>query len=255
MRAILNSLVIAFSMYSKIPMPRCDWNEKNMRYVMCFFPLVGVIVGGLFWGWMQLSEFLPLHSVAVWIVAILIPVAVTGGIHIDGLLDTTDALSSYQSRDSRLEILKDPRAGAFAILGGIVYFLLYLAVYSELAMQYVPLLAVSFVLSRALSGLAVVVFPKAKNTGLAAAFSDAAQKKTVRNTMFVYIAVCIVALCWISPLYALVSLGVTGILYVYYYRMAVDKFGGITGDLAGWFLQLEELLFAMAVIVTGLFLK
>ena len=38
-------MVIAFSMYSKIPMPRVDWNEKNMKYAMCFFPLVGATEG------------------------------------------------------------------------------------------------------------------------------------------------------------------------------------------------------------------
>ena len=42
---LLNAMIIAIAMYSKIPMPRVDWNEKNMRYAMCFFPLVGVIIG------------------------------------------------------------------------------------------------------------------------------------------------------------------------------------------------------------------
>ena len=37
---LLKSCAIAFSMYSKIPMPRVDWNEKNMKYAMCFFPVV-----------------------------------------------------------------------------------------------------------------------------------------------------------------------------------------------------------------------
>ena len=44
---LLNAMIIAIAMYSKIPMPQVDWNEKNMRYAMCFFPLVGVIIGVL----------------------------------------------------------------------------------------------------------------------------------------------------------------------------------------------------------------
>ena len=36
---------IAFSMYSKIPMPKTDWNKQNMKYAMCFFPLVGSTIG------------------------------------------------------------------------------------------------------------------------------------------------------------------------------------------------------------------
>ena len=44
---IIKSICVAFSMYSKIPMPRVEWNEKNMKYAMCFFPLVGAVIGGL----------------------------------------------------------------------------------------------------------------------------------------------------------------------------------------------------------------
>ena len=40
-----SSFKIAFSMYSKIPMPKTDWNKKNMKYAMCFFPMVGAAIG------------------------------------------------------------------------------------------------------------------------------------------------------------------------------------------------------------------
>ena len=54
--------------------------------------------------------------VFITIVLLLIPVLVSGGIHLDGLLDTSDALNSYQPREKKLEILKDSNAGAFAII-------------------------------------------------------------------------------------------------------------------------------------------
>ena len=41
----MRSLIIAFSMYSRIPMPRCEWDERGMKYSMCFFPLVGAVLG------------------------------------------------------------------------------------------------------------------------------------------------------------------------------------------------------------------
>ena len=41
----LYSCIIAISMYSKIPMPNVEWTEERMRYVMCFFPLVGIVQG------------------------------------------------------------------------------------------------------------------------------------------------------------------------------------------------------------------
>ena len=42
---LLGSMVIAFSMYSRIPMPRVEWTKERMKYAMCFFPLVGVVQG------------------------------------------------------------------------------------------------------------------------------------------------------------------------------------------------------------------
>ena len=50
MKALWNSFVVAFAMFSKIPMPRADWSRDNMKYMMCFFPFVGTAVGILFAG-------------------------------------------------------------------------------------------------------------------------------------------------------------------------------------------------------------
>ena len=47
MKKLWNSFKIAFAMYSKIPMPQSEWTEENMAYAMCFFPVVGVIIGAL----------------------------------------------------------------------------------------------------------------------------------------------------------------------------------------------------------------
>ena len=48
MKKMWNSFKIAFSMYSKIPMPQSDWTEENMSLAMCFFPWVGDLLHGLF---------------------------------------------------------------------------------------------------------------------------------------------------------------------------------------------------------------
>ena len=101
---------------------------------------------------------------------VLIPVWVTGGIHLDGYLDTQDALHSYQSRERKLEILKDPHTGAFAVIAGICYFVLDLGIYSGLTAESVRVIAAGFVLSRALSGLSVVCFPQARKKGNGSGF-------------------------------------------------------------------------------------
>ena len=40
---ILKSIIIAFSMYSKIPMPQFEWKEEDMKHVLCFFPWIGIV--------------------------------------------------------------------------------------------------------------------------------------------------------------------------------------------------------------------
>ena len=50
MKGVFNGLLIALSMYSKIPVPQAEWNERNMRYALCFFPLVGAVIGGIGYG-------------------------------------------------------------------------------------------------------------------------------------------------------------------------------------------------------------
>ena len=44
-KRIWNSFKIAFSMYSRIPMPRSEWTDENKSYAMCFFPWIGAVIG------------------------------------------------------------------------------------------------------------------------------------------------------------------------------------------------------------------
>lgn len=254
MKGLWNSFKIAFSMYSKIPMPYSDWKKENMRYSMCFFPFVGAVIGLLVWLWSKALSFLPFEHQLDTAVYILLPMLVTGGIHFDGFLDTQDALNSHQTKERKLEILKDPHTGAFAIISGILYFILAFGIWSEVDGKAVGILSVGFILSRAFSGLSVVTFPMAKNSGLAATFSESAPKKRVRITMIVYILLCAGVMLWIEPYLAIAAIAAAGLVFAYYRWMSMREFGGITGDLAGYFLQVCELGMAIAVIVTECFL-
>ena len=130
----IHSLGIAFSMYSKIPVPKVRWTNEAMQYTFCFFPLVGVAEGALLWGMGMvlygLRDRNRLPAIFVAIVLTILPLLVTGGIHMDGFLDTTDARRSYQEPEKKLAILKDPHTGAFALIGLGVYLLWSVAVWS-----------------------------------------------------------------------------------------------------------------------------
>lgn len=241
-------LIIAFAMYSKIPMPRVDWNSKNMKYAMCFFPVIGMVTGACVTGAWYLMNYLNMGVIFRATVMVLIPVAVTGGIHMDGFMDTTDAISSHAERERKLEILKDSHTGAFAILGCVVYFLMAVAVWTEITEKSLVIACLGFVISRALSGFAVVTFRSARKSGLLYTFADGAHRVVVRGTLIIFTLAVAVVMVMVNTV-----LGITGIMaallvFIFYRAYSYKVFGGITGDLAGWFLQLCELAVPMALV-------
>lgn len=246
-----NSFKIAFSMYSKIPMPKTDWNKENMKYALCFFPLVGLAIGIIFYLWSLLAKFLALGNIFTTAIYTIIPILITGGIHMDGFVDSMDAINSYQSIERKLEILKDSHIGAFALITSITYFIAYFGVLSEIKGEEIIIVSLGFILSRALSGLSIVTFPLAKKSGLAANFSDSAQKKKVKITMIIYIIIISLIMLYINLFLGIASIISSLIVFFYYKLMAKKKFGGITGDIAGYFLQLCELFIALALVLVG----
>ena len=90
---MFKALIIAFSTYSKLPMPQVEWSQQNMRYAVCFFPMVGVAAGGLLLGWCWLCQLLALTPALRAAGGVVIPLLVSGGIHMDGWCDTADALA------------------------------------------------------------------------------------------------------------------------------------------------------------------
>ena len=59
---VIRSLLIAFSTYSRIPVPQVEWTEENRKYSMCFFPLIGAVIGLLVWGWLWVCAALHFGS-------------------------------------------------------------------------------------------------------------------------------------------------------------------------------------------------
>ncbi len=250
---ILGSLVIAFSMYSRIPMPRMEWTRERMEYALCFFPLVGLVMGVLLClvfpavEWLSGGAPLPRG-----VCGTALPLLLTGGIHMDGFLDVSDARSSFGDARKKLEILKDPHIGAFAVIRCGMYLLLYLGIFSMIDRSMLPAVGAVYVSERALSGWSVVSFPKAKKEGLAASFADGAKKRAVELCTAVYLlwSLCVF---WrtMGLLAACAGAAAAAALFVWYKRMAVREFGGVTGDLAGYFLQTAELALVAVVAVCG----
>lgn len=242
---------VALAMYSAVPVPQIKWNERNMRYALCAFPLVGLICAASWLLWLWICSLLALPDVLRGAIMCVLPVIITGGIHLDGYADTCDALASHASPERKQEILKDSHCGAFAIIWLCTWFIAYFA----LCMALIPeteaavCAGLGFVLSRALSGLAVSILSPAKSSGLVYTFSAAADKKRVRfvlSTLVLIIAVSVIA---VSPLYGAAMLLAAALAFALLVKTAENQFGGLSGDLAGWFLQRAELWMLAAIVI------
>lgn len=240
-RDFFKGFAVAFSMYSRIPMPRLEWNEGSMRWALCWFPVVGAVVaageGGLFLLFRRLSLSPAFFAAA----AVLLPVAVTGGIHLDGFCDTCDALAAHAGRETRLRILDDPHVGAFGVVYTCCALLLQFGAWCELCAKpaFLPPALAAPMLARALGGLAVLRFPKAKGSGLAAAFAHTDSRGPVTAALALFAAAAALLPAAGTP-WALIGPAAAGAGYALFYRMAGRLFGGVTGDLAGFFIILCE---------------
>lgn len=248
---LLESFVIGISMYSKIPMWRVDWNEKNMKYALCFFPVVGVVIGCVIFLVGNLLLHIGCNVLCFAGIMTLLPILISGGIHMDGFMDTMDARSSYGDRERKLEILKDSHAGAFAILGLGCYLVFSLAVWSEVTKEQLPVIAAGFVLSRAMSGFSVVNFRAARSSGLGKTFQDGAQKIRVSIVMILWFLLAGAGMVVVGGILGCAAIVAALLVFWYYHHVAMKEFGGMTGDLAGYFLELCELMMVAAVVLAG----
>lgn len=250
---MLRSMLSAFLMYSRIPVPQVEWKEENRRYSLGFFPAVGAVIGGALLLWRYIADRLGSGELLFGAAAVLIPVAVTGGIHLDGFCDVTDARASCADKAKRLEILSDPHIGSFSVIHLCLYLILQTAFFSQISsMKTAGAAACGFVLSRGLSGLSAVLFRSAKKCGTLYSFVKPAHKRTVLSMLTAAVLMSGTGMIFLRPVGGAAALAAALCTAAYCRHTAYKDFGGYTGDVCGWFLQLCELWTAAALVITDM---
>jgi len=248
-KTLYESLCIAFSLYSRVPMPGIKWNDGNMKYVLLFFPFVGAVEGVLFY---FLSGLLISRGFGTLLTGALLTAFTflyTGGIHTDGFLDVCDALASLKSPDERRRILKDPHVGSFAVISGIVLYSLKIAAYGNISPGLLMPVSLSFFLSRALSALSILFIPEASREGMVFSLKRSAGRAAFPLLIF-FTLTGFGILFFISLKKALLITGLFMVILFYHYHNCKRNFGGISGDTAGFFLELSETLTALATVLS-----
>ncbi len=248
---------MAFGLYSALPLPQVEWKKNTMRFALIFLPLIGILVGVCQLAWLWLAQVWTIHVMLYAAGAVLIPVALTGGIHLDGFTDTCDALCSYGDREKRLAILKDPHVGAFGVLWLLMLLLMQFGLFAQLydAPGCAALLGMGYAMARAMGGHMIVAQPCAKDSGLARLFSDNAEKTIVAHAMCIWMFVCAVGLVTISRWFGVLAVCAALVFFVYHIGKCRRIFGGITGDLCGMCITLCETLVLVTAVIGGLCLR
>ncbi len=241
---------MTFTMFSVVPMPQIEWKKENMRYMLCALPLVGVVIGACLCLWAWIAQKLRLGVFLYAVGLTLLPVILSGGIHLDGFMDTADALSSHAPPEKKREILKDSHTGAFAVLYAAAYFLLYagLCAETEMTIRAALTLGLTHVFARAAGGLASTAFPGSGAQGLLSTFRDAAAKRA-SAVLIVWLALCGAALILLAPVGGSAAVVLALLCLVYLYFMSRREFGGMSGDLAGFCITLAELLMLLSFVI------
>lgn len=262
MKSAWSGLLVAFSMYSAVPVPQVQWEKRTMRWALGFLPLVGVLIGALEWLWFAFCTHFAADGLFYAVIAALLPLFVSGGIHLDGLCDTCDALCSYGDREKRLAILKDPHVGAFGPMWLIAFLLAEVGCFAQIYARpaLLPLAVCGFALARALGGCKVVLTPCAKDSGLAHLFAENSDKKAVAVALLVELLLYLTVaglLVYTVPHGLTAGKVLVAVLLLWYgvhEKLTRLIFGGITGDLAGFCISIAELLALACAALGGLIL-
>ena len=249
MKTVLHAVVAAFSTFSIIPMPEIEWDENSLRGLLAALPLVGAAIGAFLVLYYYIARGLGLSVILSAAVYTVLPIAISGGIHMDGFADTTDARKSYGDPEKKRKILKDPHSGAFAVIGVTCYILLYFGLCCAFvhSLRTILLLSITHVLARTTGALAGTLLPGSTEEGMLSMFRKAASKANVW-VLLGWAAACITGAAFLNFIAAPLFLIASAAVFFYVKRTAEKQFGGMSGDLSGWCISLTSIVL-LAVIV------
>ena len=247
--SFIYSLCAAFSMFSALPAPQVPWEKEKIRYMLVCLPFVGLVIGGAEYLWVLLADLLELGQALRAAGLTLIPILLTGGIHLDGFMDTVDALKSHAAPEKKRAILKDPHTGAFAAIGLGCYLLAYFALCHDLGREAVLLLILMHIMSRSLSAVSGTMLPVRPGEGTLNFFRQATDRR-VGIMAVLWVILSAAALAAVHPLIGgVMALGAVATLLLVR-CMAMKEFEGMSGDIAGFQLQAAELVMLGLLVLT-----
>ena len=240
---LIKAFFMCLGMFTAIPCPWRPWDEDARDWMLVMLPPVGLVIGllwfGLDWlGW----ELTPAIGSAL---HIALPWLLTGFIHLDGFMDTCDAMLSWRPLEKRLEILKDSHTGAFAVVGlGLLILFSYDAVTSWYFDSRLFILIP--VVSRCGSAFSVLTLRPIGHSQYAEMKSQTPQRAAV---VCIWAGALLAGFIWLGrpALALLVETAAYALAMTWVYR----TLKGVSGDVAGFALTVSECAALIALMKFG----
>lgn len=241
----MKSFLSALQFLTIIPIKIKNMKESYLSRSLIYFPIIGLILGLILVSINKLLLlFLNFTEFSLSIILVVSLIILTGGIHLDGLSDTFDALLSRKNKEEMLKIMRDSHIGVMGVLSIISVLLLKISFLYSIS---VSLKSVSLILMCLLSRWGMVfsmyLFPYAREEGKAKVFIAGINLK-------IFILSSLITLIYTFFIWNIKGLIVLIIIIIFiciFTRTINKKIGGITGDTLGAINELTEVIVLLSV--------
>jgi adenosylcobinamide-GDP ribazoletransferase len=233
---MMDGLILAIQFLTRIPINKeVEFNNENLSKSILFFPLTGIVIGGI--GGLAYYLFVYISKDIGAFFAVVCMIMATGGLHLDGLSDTFDGFYSYRDKKRVLEIMKDSRIGAFGVIAIVLDILLKYIILSNLEENILLILALSYGNSR----LVVSYIMSTKKVGRKGGLGDMFHKSNPKRYALLGGIIYSTILLMLNPLY-LIPLLFSFILGEIITKITYKKIDGFTGDVYGATIEIGEII-------------
>lgn len=268
----MEGLILLFKFMTRLPIPMDPkFDSIKMGKSMRFFPVVGIVIGIIMYAFYLLFGSFIRSAYILAGVMVLLEIALTGAMHLDGLSDTFDGIFSYRSKQKMLEIMKDSRIGANGAIALIMYFLLKVLLLAGIQNEFPIIdlglfsgklqlngmglaLLISPVIARANSVLNCGMSQYAKASGSAKDLVEQTDRQGVMVGILISLVYSLVVQAVLyrgfNPICIVNTIFVTHVLGAYFAKLMERKIGGITGDTLGAVLELSQLVVLFGIYIS-----
>ncbi|MFB7138844.1 adenosylcobinamide-GDP ribazoletransferase [Gottfriedia sp. NPDC056225] len=241
----MNRFKMVLSFFSTIPVKNYEFIEAELGKGIRLVPLVGVLFGIILVSLESGISFI-LDKDAVAFLILLLYLLLTGGLHFDGVADTSDGIFSHRSKERILEIMKDSRIGAFGVISLIILFLgdwLFLTKSTAFVIFLFP------IVGRCIALFVCRLSTYARNEGFGSQFIIEAKKNSSVIVLILYMLLICLGSVLLNEMGIIMAIFVTFIFVGFVTKRINQKIDGITGDVIGFTIEVSQLCFLIFAVI------